>query len=129
MKIKIACATDDRINLSKEHFGSAKEYLIYEWDLDSEQIKFLERRLNTSAEEETHGDPKKARKVADFMEGISILLNAAFGRNITRMRKRFIPVVSREKGIEEALKILSTRHQTVKENLAKEPLKDIIYLA
>jgi len=127
MEIKIACATDDGIHFSEEHFGSAKLYLIYSFDLNSGTFSLLEKRENTSPEERMHGDAQKAQGVAEILQGVQVLINRAFGPNITRMRKKFIPVISKQKDIQQALEQLSAHTEELKANLEKEP-KDIVRL-
>ncbi|NOX71644.1 MAG: hypothetical protein GXO64_03010, partial [Candidatus Micrarchaeota archaeon] len=70
MKIKLACGTDDGTSFTNEHFGDAKFYMVYEIDTQSREIKFLKRIENTTPDEDLHGDPKKAKKISELMEGI-----------------------------------------------------------
>ena len=48
MKIKIVCASDDERELSRDHCGSAKFYLIYELHCETGEITFLEKIKNTT---------------------------------------------------------------------------------
>ncbi len=102
-RIKFACATDDQINFSKEHFGSAKKYLIYSLNLDNGEIQFLREIQNLTPEEKIHGDPMKARAVSDVLSGVQILINSFFGPNIVRMRKKFLIIISKENNIKKSL--------------------------
>ena len=128
--VKIACGTDDGINFTSEHFGSAKFYLIYRFNLETGEISKVEERENTSVEEEKHGDPKKAQSIAGLMKDIQVLVAFVMGPNIVRMRKKFIPIISREKNIKISLGKLKTRLENIKRELAKEEGVDreIIYL-
>jgi len=130
MKIKLACGTDDGIEFSNEHFGSSKYFLIYELDLDTKKLKFLEKLENSSPEEEIHGDPKKAKKISELMEEVSVLVGFEMGPNIIRIRKKFIPVVSREKNIKIALEELKELNHEIKIELDKESGADkkILYI-
>jgi len=102
--MRFAFATDDGIEFTREHFGSAKCYLIYECD-ENKNFKFVEKVENCTGEEEKHGDEKKARNVMKFMEerNVKVFVGAAMGPNIVFIRKRFVPVISRIKRIEEAI--------------------------
>ncbi len=108
-KIRIACATDDEKNLTSEHFGSARIYMMYEMDPRSGMVTFIERIDNTSEEEKEHGDPNKARSVSEIIKDSHVLLCCAMGKNLTRMRKNYCPVISRERDIEKALELLTDK--------------------
>ncbi len=103
MKLKIACGTDDGENFTNNHFGDSSKFLIYEYDSESQNIEFVEKIENNSEDEEEHGDIKKARSISTVLQDISILVAFVMGPNITRMRKKFVPVVSREKDILKTL--------------------------
>ncbi len=125
MAIKIACGTNDGTNFTKEHFGDSKFFLIY--DLDENSFVLREKIENKTEEEEVHGDPKKAAKIAEILNGIDVLVAFAMGPNITRMKKKFVPVISRIENIESALKKLQEKLPEIKEELQKED-KKIIFL-
>jgi predicted Fe-Mo cluster-binding NifX family protein len=103
MKFKIACGTDDGQNFTNEHFGDSKYFLIYECDSLSKEISFLNKQENNSEEEEKHGDPKKAKGISSILKDIPVLLAFVMGPNIVRMRKKFIPIISKEKDIQKTL--------------------------
>ncbi len=103
-KLIIAFATDNKKTLTKEHFGEAKEYLIYELSkTDSKQIDTI---VNVSPEEKMHGDPNKAKGVASILKplGVKVLVNKAFGKNITRQQQKFVVILSNTELIYEAIK-------------------------
>ena len=127
MIIKFAVASDDLKNLTTEHFGEAKRYLIYSFDLETGNITFLEDRKNTTTEEETHGDSKKAKAISEVLGDISVLINLVFGPNIIRIKKRFVVVVSRVKEIKKVLEKLKLKKEIIEKNLNKKD-KEIIYL-
>jgi len=109
--LRVAFASDDRQNLSTEHFGEAKEYLVYE--ISKTSIELLETVVNISPEEKMHGDPNKAKGVAHLLKpyGVKVLVNKAFGRNITKMQQKFVVIVSRNNTIEEAIKIIQSQFE------------------
>jgi len=104
--IKLVCATDDGINFSKEHFGSARNYLFYSLDLDTGKTTFLEEINNTTPEEKMHGDPEKTKSVSNIVNDAQSLVSFTFGSNIVRMRKKFVPIALREKSIEKIKDVL-----------------------
>ena len=108
-KIRIACATDDGKDLTSEHFGSARIYMMYEMDPLNGTTTFIERIENTSEEEKGHGDPNKARSVSEIIKDSHVLLCRAMGKNLTRMRKNYCPVISSEIEIKKALEILKSK--------------------
>jgi len=97
MKIKLACGTNNGNEFTNEHFGSSKYFLIYEFDLETKDLRFLERIENSTPEEEKHGDIKKAKSVSELLKNVFILVAFRYGPNIVRIRKRFIPIISRKK--------------------------------
>ena len=105
-----AVATDDGIHLMGRHFGDAARYDLYL--LDKEEIIFKKIIVNPFREDEEnedlHEDKKKARNMKElFLErGVSVLVSKAFGPNVKRMVKNFVPVVVRHNDIKKAKKLL-----------------------
>ncbi len=126
--VKIACGTDDGINFTNEHFGSAKFYLLFELNLNNGSIKEAGRILNTSIEEKEHGDPKKAASVSKMLKDVQVLVGFVMGPNIIRMRKRFVPIVSREKNIRRSIEMISKLADEIKAELNKEGDKRVFIL-
>jgi len=117
IKIKLACGTDNETEFTNEHFGSSKYFLIYEFDLETKDLKFLKRIENSTQEEEKHGDIKKAKSVSELLKNIFVFAAFRYGPNIIRIKKRFVPIVSREKNIEKTLykiKLLSNKIKSIK---------------
>ncbi|MCD6110107.1 MAG: NifB/NifX family molybdenum-iron cluster-binding protein [Thermoplasmata archaeon] len=130
MKILFACGTDDGKTFTDEHFGSASFYMIYSMDKDSGKIEFVKRMENTSPQERDHGDPERARYISQMFSDVPVLVAFAMGPNITRMRKRFVPVISRVREIESALEILPHYREDIIKEMEKPEGEDrrIIYL-
>jgi len=124
----IACGTDDEISLTKQHFGDSNFFLIYE--LNEGGFNLVKKVKNESPEEEHHGDPKKAGFIAGVMKQneVKVLVAYAMGPNIVRMRKKFLPVISRIENINEALNFLHKRFNEIQEKVKQEGDKEIIYL-
>ncbi len=119
-KIRIACATDDGKELTSEHFGSARIYMMYEMDPQSGMVTFIERIENTSEEEKEHGDPNKARSVSEIIKDSHVLLCRAMGKNLTRMQKNYSPAISSETDIEKALELLTDKLDILSIEVEKE---------
>ncbi len=101
--ITIACATDDKIHFSDNHFGDASFYNIYQvTDKTYRLIKTIENSLKEEDEDQTdHGSSLKAKHMKRELKalGVEALMNLNFGPNIARMKTRFTPVITREKNL------------------------------
>jgi len=130
MKIKLACGTDNGTEFTNEHFGSSKYFLIYEFDLETKDLRFIKRIENSTPEEEKHGDIKKAKSVSELLKSVFVLVAFRYGPNIIRIKKRFVPIISREKNIEEILNKVKLYINEIKSEIEKEKGidKDIIYI-
>ena len=130
MKIKLACGTDNETEFTNGHFGSSKYFLIYDFDLETKGLRFLKRIENSSQEEEKHGDIKKAKSVSEFLKNVFVLVAFRYGPNIIRIKKRFVPIISREKNIEKTLNKVKLCSNKIKSEIEKEKGidKGIIYI-
>ena len=130
MKIKLACGTDNGTEFTNEHFGSSKYFLIYDFDLETKDLRFLKRIENSTQEEEKHGDIKKARSVSELLKNVFVLVAFRYGPNIIRIKKRFVPIISREKNIEKTLNKVKLCSNKIKSEIEKEKGidKEIIYI-
>jgi hypothetical protein len=126
--LKLVCATDDGINFSKEHFGSAKIYLFYSLNLDYGEIKFLKEIKNITPDEKKHADSKKAKAVSDILSDAQIVINLVFGPNIARIRKKFIPIISKEDNIDKSLEKIKDLSDKIRLALKQTGDKDILYI-
>jgi len=93
-KLIVAFATDDGQNFTKEHFGEAKEYMVYE--ITRTDFSLIETVSNKSPEEKMHGDPNKAKGVASLLKpfSVKVIAGKAFGRNIVRQQEKFVVILS-----------------------------------
>ncbi|MCK5812483.1 MAG: NifB/NifX family molybdenum-iron cluster-binding protein [Clostridiales bacterium] len=108
----ISCATDDGINFVNRHFGDANYYEIYE--LIDDEFHYIDRITNTTGEEETHADPKKAKGIVGLLveKNVTVGLTKVFGPNIKRVKKHFVPVLVSLDSIEEGLqKVLKAKEE------------------
>ncbi len=130
MKIKLACGTDNEVELTNKHFGSSKYFLIYELNLENKDLKFLEEIENSTLKEEKHGDIKKAKSISELLKNVFVLVAFKYGPNIKRIKKKFIPIISREKNIEKILNKVKHFSNEIKSEIEKEKGidKEIIYI-
>jgi len=131
MKIKLACGTDNGTEFTDKHFGSSKYFLIYEFNLETKDLRFLKRIENSTPEEE-HGDIKKAKSVSELLKNVFVLVAFRYGPNIIRIKKRFVPIISREKNIEKTLNKVKLFSNKIKSEIEIEKEKgidkEIIYI-
>ena len=112
-KITVAFATDDRENFTNEHFGEAKEYLVYE--ISKTETSVVAIITNRSPEEKMHGDPNKAKGVANLLKplGVKVLVSKAFGKNIVRQQQKFVVILSRTESIQEAIRNIQSQFDNI----------------
>jgi predicted Fe-Mo cluster-binding NifX family protein len=125
-KLIIAFATDDGQNLSREHFGEAKKYIIYEITKVSSEL--VQTITNISPEEKMHGDPNKAKGVAHLLKPfkVKVLVNKAFGRNIVKMQQKFVVVLSQNDTIEKAINAIQKEFETIATEWEKGEQRDYL---
>jgi len=109
----IAFATNDRKNFTSEHFGEAKEYLVFE--ISKTETKLIDTIANKSPEEKMHGDPNKAKGVAHLLKPfkVQVIANKAFGRNITKMQQKFVVILSNTLIIDEAINNIQNNFDSI----------------
>ncbi len=120
----VALSTDDGKTLTKEHFGDGKIFQLY--SVEDNEVNLLKIIENTTGEEEIHGDIEKAREISEIVKGVDILLGFRFGPNIMRIKRKFLPVISRERDIEKALKNLKKHIGEIKREMEKENRRAVI---
>ena len=90
--MRVICATDDKVHLTKDHFGDAKFYNVYE--LNTSNAMFVESIENTVVSN-VHPDPSKAKKILNLLNATpsDILVNRAFGTNLCIIVLLFSPTI------------------------------------
>ena len=128
--VNVACGTDDGINFTNAHFGDAKVYLIYSFNLETKECKYVDRVKNTTDEEEEHGAQGKAQSLSELLKEVEVLACLRMGPNIARVRKNFVPVISRVRNIEKCLKRLEGFLDEIKQEAGKEKGidREVIYI-
>ncbi|WP_371803873.1 NifB/NifX family molybdenum-iron cluster-binding protein [Candidatus Lokiarchaeum ossiferum] len=117
--IKFAVGTDDKLTYSADHFGSAQFFLIYTLNLQTKEIKLQKTIVNKTPEEHRHGDPQKALSISTLLQGIPVLIGRYMGKNITRIRKKFIPIIASFDLIDKSLVILPNIIPEIRSELEK----------
>ena len=127
-KLIVAFATDNKKNFTKEHFGEAKEYLIYEISKADSQL--IDNIKNISPEEKMHGDPNKAKGVASLLKplNVKVLVSTAFGRNIVHQQQKFVVILSNTDIIEEVIKNIQTNFNDIVAEWEKGEDRDYLRL-
>lgn len=120
MKIKLACGTDNETEFTNGHFGSSKYFLIYDFDLETKDLRLLKKIENSTQVEEKHGDIKKAKSVSELLKNVFVLVAFRYGPNIIRIKKKFVPIISREKNIEKTLNKVKLYSNKIKSEIEKE---------
>lgn len=124
--MQVAFASNDGILLADSHFGDAKYFFIYE--INGKEYRFVEKRENTTGEELEHGDEVKARSITSILRDVHVLVSYRMGPNINRIKKRFLPIVSRHKRIDRNIEILNKNYNIISKLYTKKNIIVIIKL-
>ena len=127
MRIKIAFGAGADGNLHRGHFGESEKFMIKELDLSTGVWHDSGAVDNTSKKERFHGDPGKSESIKQLLSDCSVLVGFAMGPNITRMRRHFIPLISRTTSISKVMENLSGRLKELDRALEMEE-KPVIYV-
>jgi len=112
-----------------DHFGESKKFLLYHFDIASHQLSLQKTILNTSPEERMHGDPDKAHGVASIIGDVDCILGHAIGKNVLRMRKKYVILLSPSLDVKIALSHLPNYFEKILEEKAKSgDTRKIIHL-
>ena len=110
----VACATNDGTKLIKNHFGDASYFNVYNVKRESySQIESIENKITS----EIHADPKKAKQILLLLKskGIQVLMNRAFGPNITKIKHLVLPLVISEDLISMAIQRIQNSFSKINE--------------
>ncbi|MHA1745085.1 MAG: hypothetical protein ACTSWW_03730 [Promethearchaeota archaeon] len=102
-----------------DHFGESKKFLLYQFNIVSHQLSLLKMIPNTSPEERVHGDPDKAHGVASIIGDVDCILGHAIGKNVLRMRKKYVILLSPSSVVKTALSHLPKYINRILEEKAK----------
>ncbi|RLE73390.1 MAG: dinitrogenase iron-molybdenum cofactor biosynthesis protein [Thermoprotei archaeon] len=122
--MRIAFGTDDGKTLAKKHCGASRYFKIYE--ILEKKAVFIETRENTSGSEKIHGDPNKAKKISEILKDVDVLIGYTFGPNLRRIKKKFLPIVSRYREIDENIEIIKRNLNLIREELRREEKRVIM---
>lgn len=122
-KIKLAVGVKDLKSLSNSHFGDSNFYLIYEMNIDNKKIVQVDtienKTLEYEEDEVLHGDPKKASKVSVLLKDVTVVMAHVFGPNIMKIKKKFIPIISKEKNLQLAMSILAKNLNLIEDEIKR----------
>ena len=131
-QVKIAIATDQEKRLTNEHFGDAKQYIVYQIDKHSvKKIGIIENTTEAEKEHEHHhGDPSKAQGIGKLMKNnnIQVLVGKVFGPNIKRMLKDFIIVLVNDENSDLAAERIRQNFDKIIENMQNKENRQHINL-
>lgn len=117
--VQIAAGLNSDSLLHDGHFGDAPYYAVY--SITSEgRLKFEESRPNPGFQQRMHGDPLKARSVAELLKDVDVLLAHQVGPNVKRMKKQFVVLVARFRQPAYALEWAAANHATLLASLNGE---------
>ena len=131
-QVKIAIATDQEKRLTNEHFGDAKQYIVYQ--IDKHSIKKIGIIKNTTElekeHEHLHGDSSKAQGIGKLMKNnnIQVLVGKVFGPNIKRMLKDFIIVLVNDENSDLAAERIRQNFDKIIENMQNKENRQHINL-
>ena len=127
-KFIVAFATDDGIHFIDRHFGDAKFFDIYE--VSRNQVKKIARVENTSGEEEHHADPKKASNISSLLlsEKVNVAVSKIFGKNIKRIKRKFVCIIEKECDIKTSLQKISNSIQMIENEWLKGEERKHLFL-
>ena len=124
----IAIGTDDEKTIKPDdHFGMSKYFQI--WSYSDGQLELLETRENSKyKEDETriHGDPNKAKATSSVLKGVNVLLGKMMGANIQRLKNKFVPTITRELLIKNALTIIKENINEIMKEYEKQERRGLI---
>ena len=127
-KLTFAIGTDDgKIIKQDSHVGDSAYFSI--WNYSEGKMEFVEKRENVEYEEDeslSHGDPKKAEKVASVLRGVNVIAGKIIGPNVVRMRKKYLPIIIREPSIDKAVEVIKENINEIIEEYQKQERKALI---
>ena len=70
------------------------------------------------------------QSISELLENVSVFVANKYGPNIKRIKKRFVPIISREKNIEKTLSRIKKINRQIKTEVEKENRldKNIIFI-
>lgn len=121
MELLVAISTHDGETLViDDHAGMARYFDIYRFE--DGRAEFVERRENSKYagdEAMKHGDPEKAKKSLNALDGVQVWASMRFGPNLPRLLKKLVCVVVRAKTVADALELLSANFSAMADEWQK----------
>jgi len=126
--LRAAFGTDDGVSMkTDDHCGQSKYFYVYE--ITNDNFTLIEKRENVKySEDKTRkdGDPGKAKAVSSVLDGVDVIVCNIFGPNITRILKKFVAVVVREKDLRKSIELIVKNFDRIVSDLNNQNRKPII---
>ena len=120
---------DDEDRFPDDHFGESAKFLLYLYDIPSQQLILLKTLPNFSQEERFHGDPEKSKGIASIIGNVDCILGHAVGKNVLRMREKYVMLLSPSFDVKMALSLLPNFVDKILEEKGKSGVsRKIIHL-
>ncbi|MCD6347390.1 MAG: hypothetical protein J7L96_08230 [Bacteroidales bacterium] len=110
MKLIFAFAVNTANRFTKNHFGDADKYLIYQVENDKLKLVAEEENLSRDIDENNnHGSKKKGNAIIQHLKerNVNSIVSMQFGKNIKMVNKHFIPIVIYEENPEQAIEVIN----------------------
>lgn len=130
MKLIVACATDDGHTFSAGHFGSARNYAIYEMDdTRCTHLRSLSNTVNTAKKE--HADHQKAKSMTTLLADtqVQVVVAKQFGPNIGRIKQSVVPVIVKTDSLQAGCAKLLEHRAEIIDELHKGKTRGFLMLA
>jgi len=113
MTLLVAFASDNKEQLTDNHFGDAKLYLIYK--ISKTDTRFVGEIKNTARVDKQHGNKEKAKKIITLLKEnkIQIAIAKNFGNNISQIKSEFVCILVKEDTIVSVIEIIIKHLQTI----------------
>lgn len=113
MTLLVAFASDNKEQLTDNHFGDAKLYLIYK--ISKTDTQFVGEIKNTARVDKQHGNKEKAKKIITLLKEnkIQIAIAKNFGNNISQIKSEFVCILVKEDTIVSVIEIIIKHLQTI----------------
>jgi len=126
MKLRFAFAVNREGHFEKKHFGDADQFLIYEINVEQDEVKqvtSLENRIKQQYDEQKHGLPEKGKAIIALLKeyNVDILVSRQFGKNITLVNEQFIPVIITRETPDEVIEVIRRHIKWLEDEKTNHP--------
>jgi len=106
--IRIGLGSNDGRTIVKDHMGQAKDFYVFDLS-EKGDYRQVDKRSNTSPEEEKHGLDEKRVSVMDILKDCQVFVGGRMSPNFVKVRDRtkFQPMVSKIYDIDAFMKAVA----------------------